>query len=464
MSKKVDILISSPLLAISSLDGRYHKKTKELEEFVSEFALMKARVEVEVNYLIHLSQKKILRKISKNEKKILVSLFKNFSYKDGEQVKELEEETRHDVKAIERFMRNKLKNTSLKDIIEFLHFGLTSEDTNNIAYRLMLKRGMQGIVIPCLEKIESEIEEIVKKYKSLPMLARTHGQNAVPTTLGKEFAVFLKRINKELTVLKKQNLTGKLNGAVGNFNALHYVYPKIDWVSFSDKFVSSFRLEPNLITTQINTYEDITSYLQTVQRINTILIDFNQDMWRYISDNYFCQKFKKNEVGSSTMPQKVNPIDFENSEGNLGLANSIIEFMVRKLPISRLQRDLTDSTVIRNIGVVLGYELVAAKSLLTGLSRIEVNKNVLTDALLSDWSILTEGVQTYLRSIGVKDPYVLIASLSKGKKISENEWAVWIAGLPIEEAHKTYLKKLTPFSYLGISEKIAILSLKEKKL
>lgn len=450
----------SPLFSISPLDGRYQKKTQPLSEYLSEYALIKTRIEVEIAYLLQLSKYKIIRKITIAEKKKLYELQETFNLQFAEKVKEIESETRHDVKAVERYIRIKLEKTSLNDVIEFVHFGLTSEDINNISYRLMLKRGIEKVILPEYVSLLKSLKELSNKTADVAMLARTHGQSAVPTTLGKEIAVFVSRLEKEIIKIDTSQLTGKLNGAVGNFNALVYVYPKVNWIKFSDDFISQFLLVPNILTTQINTYEDVITIFQSMQRANSVLIDLNQDMWRYISDNWFIQKFKTGEVGSSTMPQKVNPIDFENSEGNLGMANAVIEHFVRKLPISRLQRDLTDSTVIRNIGVVLGYEIVALESLKSGLLRVEVNKKEIEKQLEKDWSILTEGVQTYLRNIGIKDPYVLVAKLTKGKMINKDEWAVWIKELPIEAKHKAYLNKLTPQIYIGLAKEIVKKTLK----
>lgn len=452
MTKSIDL--NGPLPAISPLDGRYSQKTAPLKEFVSEYALIKTRVEIEVKYLLHLSKNTVVRNLKLSEKKKLESLYKNFTLQDAKDVKDIEKETRHDVKAVEKFIRVKTTNSSLRDLQEFIHFGLTSEDINNISYRLMFMRAMNYVIKPELRLVLKSLGKMADANADLPILARTHGQRAVPTTLGKELFVFLQRLCLQEEKLEDSLLCGKLNGAVGNYNALFFVYPKKDWIKISEEFLHSLGLSSNLATTQINTYEDITNYMQVLHSINSVLIDFNQDMWRYISDDWFHQKFKKGEVGSSTMPQKVNPIDFENSEGNLGIANAILEFFIRKLPISRLQRDLTDSTVIRNISTVLGYELVALKSLQTGLSRIEVNKDVISKHLHADWSILTEGVQTYLRSIGVSDSYVLVASLSKGKEIREAEWFTWIEGLPIEKKHKEFLLRLTPETYTGLANEI----------
>lgn len=451
------------LTAITPLDGRYRNKTEELSLLVSEYALIKTRFEIEAKYLIALSKAKIVRPLTKQEEKLLSSFYDRISLAEAENVKKIEEEVRHDVKSIERSFRNLVKGSSLENLVEMIHFGLTSEDINNLSYRLMLKRATQQITISYLENIVNELTVIIKKYRATPMLARTHGQSAVPTTLGKEIAVFALRLQKEISKLKKLPLTGKLNGAVGNFNALQVVFEKIDWITFSENFIKKLGLEPNLVTTQINPYDDVVEYLQTYQRINTILVDFNQDMWRYISDNWFTQIAKKGEVGSSTMPQKVNPIDFENSEGNIQIANSLIEGFARKLPISRLQRDLSDSTTIRNIGTILGYCLVGYKSILTGLSRVTPNEEQITQDLYADWSILTEGVQTILRKNNVSDPYSLIAGLTRGKKINKADWDTWVEKLPIENANKVALKKLSPSSYIGIAEKIADLTLKEIK-
>ena len=372
------------LTTISPLDGRYHEKTEELSSFFSEYALIKTRVEVESLYLIALSGIGVIRKLSKKEKVFLENFGKNLSLADCEKVKDIENETRHDVKAMEKTFRMMLKRTTLKELTEWIHFGLTSEDINNLSYRLMIKRATKTIMLPALDTIIITLLDRAEKHKALPMLARTHGQNAVPTTVGKELIIFADRLEKQISELSNKKLCGKLSGAVGNFNALQFTYPDVDWISFSQKFIASLDLEPNLFTTQINTYEDVTSYLQNYHRINSILIDFDQDIWRYISDEWFIQVAKKGEIGSSTMPQKVNPIDFENSEGNLGMANTMTEYFARKLPVSRLQRDLSDSTVMRNVGVIFGYSLVAYKSILIGLSRISVNEEKILSTLEKD--------------------------------------------------------------------------------
>lgn len=450
----------SELTAISPLDGRYRSKVEELAPLVSEYALIKFRMEIEIKYLLALSEAGVTRKFTDEEKHLLQKFIDETNFENIQKVKELENETRHDVKAMERTLRSMLEETTLKDQIEKIHIGLTSEDINNLAYRLMLKRGSE-VVMQTIEELINEVYVRAKTYRDIPMLARTHGQPAVSTTVGKEFANFAVRLNRQFRKLKKQKLSGKLNGAVGNFNALQYVYHETDWPLFSQKFVSSFGLEPNLFSTQINQYDDVIEYLQIIHRINGILIDFNQDIWRYISDEWFVQTVKKGEVGSSTMPQKVNPIDFENSEGNLGIANGLIESFARKLIISRLQRDLSDSTTIRNYGTILGYSLIAYKSVLTGLSRINPNEEKIKSELNKDWSTLGEGVQTLLRERGVQDPYSLISNLTRGEKVNEKDWVAWVTQLPVDDNTKSLLKDLTPEKYIGLAVELTDKALEE---
>ncbi len=442
------------LLAINPLDGRYIDKISELSEFVSEYALIKYRVEVEIRYLIALSELGIVRSLNKGEKDFLLSIYFKFNINDAEKIKKIEQETRHDVKAVEKYLRHAFAKNSLKDISEMIHFGLTSEDINNIAYRLMLKNAIEKIILPTVSEILKDLNKKAKEYKKVVILGRTHGQKAVPTTFGKEFAVFATRLEKEIKLLEKQKLTGKLNGAVGNYNALDFAYPEFDWIKLSKNFISSFNLEPNLITTQINAFEDIISLFQNLQRINGILLDFDQDLWRYISDGWIKLAVKGKEVGSSTMPQKVNPIDFENSEGNLTLANGLMQTINDKLYISRLQRDLSNSTIIRNLGTVLGYCLLGYKSALAGLSRIDVNLEQIEKDLEEDWSVLSEGLQTYLRKEGFNDSYVFVAKATKGKKLDKESWQKLINDLPIGQKNKEDLLKLTPKTYIGLAEKL----------
>lgn len=454
----------SPLTAITPLDGRYFEKVADLSPYVSEYNLIRVRFEIEAKYLIALADVGIIRRLTAVEREKLTSFGQKLSLGDVTKVKKIEEDVRHDVKAAEKTFRQMLGRTSLKNLIEMIHFGLTSEDVNNLAYRLMLTRATDDVLLPLLDQLTYELVSRAEKFKTTPMLGRTHGQAAVPTTVGKEFMVFAIRLNRQVRKLDKLKLTGKLTGAVGNFNALQLAFPNIDWLKFSSKFVESFGFQPNLVTTQINPYEDMIEYFQNYQRINTVLIDLDQDLWRYISDDWFTQEVKKGEIGSSTMPQKVNPIDFENSEGNLTLANSIFESLSRKLGISRLQRDLSDSTVIRNVGSALGYSLVGYKSVLSGLSRIRPNLPKISQELDKDWAILSEGVQTILRKFGVEDPYSLVASLMRGEHINKQMWQNWVGGLPIAEGQKRSLRQLTPQKYLGLAVELVNVGLKEIKL
>lgn len=451
----------TPLTAISPLDGRYRKRVEDLAPYVSESAIIKTRVEVEAKYLIALSEAGLVRPLKKHEQKTLTSMGPRMTYAQVERVKEIEETTKHDVKAMERAFREFVAGTSLEDVTEMIHFGLTSEDVNNLSYRLMLDRARTGIIVPVLDEVVDEFADRAEKYKEIPMLGRTHGQPAVPTTLGKEMVNIAVRLNRQVRRLERMRLTGKLNGAVGNFNAHVLTAPKVDWIAFSQKFVESLGLEQNLITTQINPYEDMIEMFQTIQRVNGIILDIDQDMWRYISDDWFVQTAKKGEVGSSTMPQKVNPIDFENSEGNVQIANSLWEGMGRKLAVSRLQRDLSDSTTVRNIGVALGYGLLAYRNTLAGLRRVRPNTGLIEKKLNENWVILTEGVQTVLRQAGETDPYSMVVSLSRGQRIGKEEWEKWVEKLPIEDKVKQTLRDLTPETYIGHAARLVELGLKE---
>jgi adenylosuccinate lyase len=444
----------STITALNPLDGRYKDKTEALSPYLSEYALIKYRIEIEIKYLLALSKNKIIRDLSKKEQDILTSFYTDFSVEEALKIKQIEEETRHDVKAVEKYLRNRFNESSLKDIAEMIHFGLTSEDVNNIAYRLMLKDGLDKVIMPKILELNQEIKTRAKKYKQVVILGRTHGQAAIPTTFGKEMAVFYSRLKKELTALKNQTLTGKLNGAVGNFNSFYFADPRIDWIKFSEGFITSFDLLPNLMTTQINPFEDIISTLQNIQRTNGILLDFDQDMWRYISDGWLKLAVKDKEVGSSTMPQKVNPIDFENSEGNLTLANGLMQAMNDKLYISRLQRDLTNSTIIRNLGTILGYCLLAYKSSLTGILRTDINQGKINEDLEKDWSILSEGLQTFLRKEGFTEAYDYVKKNVRGKQMDKNAWENLIQALPLDQKQKEKILKLTPTSYIGLAEKL----------
>lgn len=451
----------TPLTAITPIDGRYRDRVEDLVPFACEMALIQTRVEIEARYLAELSEVGLVRPLSSQERDTLMNLGQNMNLAQAERVKEIEATTRHDVKAMERAVREFVVGTSLEDTTEMIHFGLTSEDVNNLAYRLMLDRARNEICVPALDQVVDGFAERAEQYKSIPMLARTHGQPAVPTTLGKEMANFAIRLNRQVRKLAAVRLTGKLNGAVGNYNAQVLAAPEVDWIAFSQRFVSNLGLEPNLFTTQINSYEDMIELFQTFQRVNGVLLDIDQDMWRYISDDWFVQEVKKGEVGSSTMPQKVNPIDFENSEGNIQVANSLWEGMGRKLAISRLQRDLSDSTTIRNVGTGLAYGLLSYRNTLAGLRRVHPNPEVISEKLNENWVILTEGVQTVLRRAGEKDPYSLVASLSRGQRIGQGEWQSWVNGLQIPDEVKGKLLALTPETYLGNAERLVDLAVEE---
>ena len=440
----------NPLLNLSPIDGRYKKETEKLLEYFSEYAYFKYRVLVEINYLFALSEIKIIRKLSKKEELFLSNLADNFSINDAKKIKKIEDKTKHDVKAIEYFIKEKLSKTSLKNITEYIHFGLTSEDINNIAIRLMLKNANEKIILPQIKVLNNELYTNFIKHRKIVMLARTHGQPAVPTTLGKEFLVFYERLENEIKTLGKLKFKGKINGAVGNYNALFFVYPKINWKKFSRDFLKSLELDVNLVTTQIAPYEDIIFFFQCFQRINGIVLDFNQDMWRYISDEYFIQKNIKGEVGSSTMPQKINPIYFENSEGNIIIANSLIDGFTNKLPVSRLQRDLSGSTISRNFGVSLAHCLLSYQNTIQGLKRITSNTEIIEEDLNEDWSILSEAVQIYLKKEGIKNGYELIKNLTRGEKMDKENYDKFINKLPLNNKQKTHLTNLSPKTYRGI--------------
>ncbi len=458
------------LNSISPIDGRYEKYTKDLVPYFSESASMKYKVLMECEYLIALSETRgvEIRKLSEKEKNLIRNVYRNFSLQDAKTISDIElvgykniKATNHDFKAIEYFIKEKLEKTSLKDILEFVHFGLTSEDAGNIAYALMLSDSISNIVMPEIKKIVAELNNLAKKYKSLPMLARTHGQSASPTTFGKEMGIFSARIEKRLKELKNIKIEAKLNGATGNYNALYAAYPKIDWIKFSEKFIESFnktrslKLEANLITTQIECHDSYAEIFDAIKRINTVLLDFNQDMWRYISDGWVGQKPVAGEVGSSTMPHKINPWFLENSEGNLGTANAFFEFFARKLPISRLQRDLSDSTVLRSIGTAFGHCLIGYKYLNNQLGRVVINKEKMLEDLNNHPEIITEAIQTILRREGVKMPYEQLKELSRGKKVELADIHYFINSLQVSDKIKKELLKITPENYTGLASKLA---------
>lgn len=424
--------------AISPIDGRYSEKTKIFSEYFSEYALFKYRLMVELKYLAAIKPQ-YKNKINK--------IIDNFSREDAKKIKEFEEKTNHDVKALEYFIKDHIKT-------EFVHFALTSEDTNNLAYGLLIKDSLNKVIFPKIQELLNQIKIISNNNKNLPMLARTHGQPAVPTTLGKEFAVFYKRMSDEFNILKTLKISGKINGAVGNYNAHVAAYPNIDWIEFSRKFIVSLGLEPNLITTQIESFDSEIRIFDSLKRLNNILIGFCQDIWYYISIDYLKLKLIKEETGSSTMPQKVNPIDFENAEGNLSLANSLFEFFSRKLSISRLDRDLTDSTVKRNIGSAFVFSYLAHNSILKGLSKIHPNEESINLDLDSNWAVISEGIQTILRANNIEKPYEKLKELTRGKKINQKDLIKFIDDLNIDKKIKIKLKNLTPFNYIGLAQKL----------
>jgi len=448
---------------INPIDGRYYEKTKVLSPFFSEHALMKYRVMMEIRYLIalSLSGKVGLRKFTQGEVKMLTDLYEKFDESSYEKIKNFEATTNHDVKAVEYFIKEKLGKTSLKDSIEWVHFATTSEDTNNISYALILSDSLEKVIVPEINKIIAELNTLAKKYKDLPMLARTHGQPASPTTFGKEMKVYVARLEKNLKVLKAIKIEAKLNGATGNWNAHMVAYPNVNWSEFSKNFIEDFnkgrsqKLEANIFTTQIECHDSYVMIFDALRRINTILLDFDQDMWRYISDGWVTQKPKAGEVGSSTMPHKINPIDFENSEGNLGIANALFEFFARKLPVSRLQRDLSDSTVERSFGTAFGHSVLAYVMIQKGLGKISVNENKIKEELLSHPEIIAEAIQTVLRRENYPIPYESLKELTRGKEVTMNDFVKFIENLKVSPKIKSELKKITPLSYIGLASKLA---------
>lgn len=441
------------LTAISPIDGRYFNTVSSLSTYFSEFGLMRYRVRVEIEYFIALTYAlPELSKFPKEQESLLRQVYQNFTEADARQIKEIEKTTNHDVKAVEYFIKQKLDELKLSTWKEFIHFGLTSQDINNTAIPLSLKEFMEAEFLPLVKKVVSDLTALSVQWKDIPMLARTHGQPASPTRLGKELYVFIERINNQLELLKTIPYSAKFGGATGNFNAHHVAYPEINWGHFGNAFVSKHlglvRSEP---TTQIEHYDNLAALFDNLKRINTILIDFSRDVWQYISMNYFKQKIKAGEVGSSAMPHKVNPIDFENAEGNLGYANAIFEHLSVKLPISRLQRDLTDSTVLRNIGVPLAHTVIALQSLLKGIGKLELNKSAIDADLENNWTVIAEAIQTILRKEGYPNPYEALKELTrKNEKIGKAEFEEFIDGLKISADIKAKLKSITPFTYTGI--------------
>jgi adenylosuccinate lyase len=445
----------SSLNAISPVDGRYRKATDPLADYFSEAALIKYRVRIEAEYFIALCDIPLpqLKGFDKNLYEPLRAVYQNFSLKDAQQVKDIEKITNHDVKAVEYFLRDKFDEIGLAEAYkEFIHFALTSQDINNTAIPLSLKDAWRHVAEPLLDQVLDALTKKARTWKNVPMLARTHGQPASPTTLGKEIYVFADRLNKQNALLKTVPFSAKFGGATGNFNAHHVAYPETDWNTFANHLVNDILgLDRSQVTTQIEHYDNLAAFFDNLKRINTILIDLNRDMWAYISAEYFKQKIKAGEVGSSVMPHKVNPIDFENSEGNLGIANAIFEHLSAKLPISRLQRDLTDSTVTRNIGVPLAHMMISLKSLLKGLDKLILNEDALREDLRRHWAVVTEGIQTILRREGYPNPYDALKALTRThSQVSQQTIADFINTLSVSDKVKAELLNITPENYTGI--------------
>ncbi len=439
---------------LSPLDGRYAEATAPLTEYFSEFAFLRDRVRVELDFLSALSKTGLTRSLSDSENAQLGSIQSNFSLADAESILEYERKTRHDVKAIEYFIQGILQDTLLQDLIPWIHFGLTSEDTNSIGQAVALKESRDKVIFPALESLVSSLSTLAVRYKSVPMLARTHGQFAVPTTLGKEIAVYIARLKKTRDDIASHRFEAKLTGAVGNFNALHSAVPEADWISFSKEFVSSFDLEPNLLTTQILPYDNWIRYFDLIRLTNSVLIDFAQDTWRYISDGYLRQAVVVGEVGSSTMPQKVNPIDFENAEGNLGIANALFTHYAQKLTVSRLQRDLSDSTVRRTFGMALGHSLVAWTSLQRGLERVAPDEEKLKAVLDAHWEVVSEGAQTILRANGKPDAYESLKEQTRGRILNEADYKAWCDVIDVDDVTRYQLQLLSPETYIGLATQL----------
>ena len=442
------------LNAISPIDGRYATITSELQDYFSESSLIKHRIKVEIEYFISLCEFDLpqLKNFNKDYFSKLREIYSDFKVKDALDVKLIEKKTNHDVKAVEYFIKQKFNDLKISEYSEFIHFGLTSQDVNNTAIPLILKDVLQKVYYDKIDKIQEALDNKIKVWNNIPMLSRTHGQAASPTKLGKELNVFKVRIDEQLSLLKKIPISAKFGGATGNFNAHIVAYAKYDWLEFSKKFIEKkLHLKHSFPTTQIDHYDHLAAIFDNLKRINNILIDFNRDIWQYISMGYFTQRVSKNEVGSSAMPHKVNPIDFENSEGNLSFANSIFEFLSRKLPISRLQRDLTDSTVLRNLGVPFAHTMIALNSINKGLNKIEVNKKTINEDLENNWAVVAEAIQTILRRENYPQPYEALKNLTRtGKKIDQNNIEKFIENLDVKESVKLELKKIKPSNYTGI--------------
>ena len=457
------------LLAVSPIDGRYSNKCSELQEIFSEFGLIKRRVLVECTWLKALAADPKIRecKLTAAQAKAVDKVAAEFSLADAQRVKDIEKTTNHDVKAVEYFLKEKLSaafnlptsnvKRQTSNILEFIHFGCTSEDINNMSHALMLRDG-QKVLRGAMDEMTAKVVEMAKAYAKVPMLAHTHGQPASPTTVGTELAVVSQRLKRQAGEIDRLVMPAKMNGAVGNFNAHLSAYPDVDWEKLSGKVIKTLGLRQNRLTTQIESHDGIAELFDAIQRWNSVLLDFDRDVWMYVSMGYFKQRTVKGEIGSSTMPHKVNPIDFENSEGNLGLANAVMGFMARKLAISRMQRDLTDSTTLRNMGVGFGYTLIAIRSTQKGLGKLELNVERLQDDLDHNWEGLAEPIQTVMRKVGMDHPYERLKELTRGRRVNAEIMRDFVQALPLPKADKARLLKLTPSTYVGLAEKLAKLA------
>ena len=458
----------SLLSAISPIDGRYRTKTGDLAPYFSEFGLIRYRILVEIEYFIALCEIPLpqLKDVDKNLFPALRAIYADFSETDAQKVKDIEQVTNHDVKAVEYFIKEKFDALNLAQYKEFIHFGLTSQDINNTAVPMSLKDALSDVYFPALENVIAKLIELAKEWIDVAMLARTHGQPASPTRLGKEILVFVERLEKQRAILKRIPVSGKFGGATGNFNAHCVAYPQIDWVQFANNFLwEKLGLCRNQITTQIDHYDNIAAICDALKRINTILIDLCRDIWTYVSMDYFKQKIKAGEVGSSAMPHKVNPIDFENAEGNLGVANAILEYLAAKLPVSRLQRDLTDSTVLRNIGVPFAHILISLSSVLKGLGKLLLNQSAINADLEQNWAVVAEGIQTILRREGYPQPYEALKALTRtNEAITEASIRAFIDTLAVSENVKNELREITPFTYTGVGCKFGNCALPKESL
>lgn len=447
-------MILNPLTALSPLDGRYHAKTTKLAPYFSEFGLIRYRVQIEVEYFIALRETNIaiFKNFPADKLEDLRGIYQDFSEEDANWIKDSEKVTNHDVKAVEYFLKEKMKSLGLESYLEFIHFGLTSQDINNTAIPLSLKECIQAIYLPMMSDLMALLNQYKQDWKEIPMLAKTHGQAATPTRLGKEIQVFSERIEIQLKQLEQISYSAKFGGATGNFNAHLIAYPEIDWVLFANNFVNSkLGLSRSQTTTQIEHYDNLAALFDCFKRINTIMLDLNRDMWTYISMDYFKQKLKDGEIGSSAMPHKVNPIDFENSEGNIGIANALFEHLSSKLPVSRLQRDLSDSTVLRTIGVPFGHTVIAIESCIVGLKKLVINETTIAADLENNWAVVAEAIQTILRREGYVKPYEALKGLTRtNEKMSKESVHAFVDSLSIDHKVKEELKKISPQTYLGI--------------